>query len=300
MNQAVDLSQVESITIGGVTYPLAWKQYGVPVSDETVRKDGPVKKFPRTVTLESVDFSEGDLTARLRVDGVEPELGVCLEDGAYHWLTVGLENCGREGCGANVTHDSYDEDSQTALVKVEIYGLGDVDRVYFQFALGQKGEPVVTFEPVEIPVPPSEKLSAQTDYTLEQGSYYGKVRAVQAEVFDRRVCIGFEITPYVELESAAALSGNQEIPRNYGDYFQEIYERVDGALEDVTLQFRDGRSEAVVETVQEWSPSLHMIIATDEEQNALGRLNFRHRLKKSVDLSEVVSITVGGVVYPLN
>lgn len=300
MNQAIDLSQVESVTIGGVTYPLWWKEYGAPVSDEPARNEGPVEKFPETVTLESVECSGGDLTACLRVDGVEPKLGAYLKDYAYHWITAGLENSGREGCGASVTHDSYDEDSQTALVKLEIYGVGDVDRVYFQLALARRGEPVFTFEPVEIPVTHSEKLSGQLDFTLEQGPYYGKVRAVQAEVFERRVCIGFEITPFVELESAKPLSGNQEKPQEYNFYFHEIGDRVEAWLEDATLQFRDGRSEAIAERVLQWSPVSHLISGTNEEQRTLGRLNFRHRLKKPVDLNEVVSITVGGVVYPLN
>lgn len=304
LNQAIDLSQVSSITIGGVMYPLDRKEYEAPAREGPARKDGPLEKLPEKVTLESVSCSGDELTAYLRVYDVAPELGAYLEDGACYWIVDSLENCGNEHYGFSVHRESYDEASRTALVELQIEAIGDVDRVYFRLALCHQQETVVKFAPVEIPVARSESLSAQLDYELAQGSYYGKIRAVQAEVFAENVSIDFEITPYRDLESAKPSGNVQDGPPASNVYHHEISDRVEDALESATFQYRDGRSELVAERIpadnMEWFFRSLMRSVTTEEMDAMGRVNFSHTMKKPLDLSELVSITVGGVVYPLN
>lgn len=283
----------------GITQPISgWSEYGEAETKELGPEN--VDELKKTVTLDSSLCAGDQLDAYLRVYGVQPEVGASLDanDGQYRWDLDGLDY--HHSCTIGVQHIAYEADCQTALVRLHIGGLKEVEQVVFTLALCQGGKTVVCYNPVEIPITSSGALRANIDYALPRDGSMGEMRAVGVQVFASYVMVDFDITPLTEIGTPEKLAEAGD--PLFAAYTSELDARAGDALADATLQYRDGSSETISQMPSRYEGGWigGYGPGSPEELHAQEQVSFRYVTRQAIDLGEAVSITIGGVTYPLS
>ncbi len=265
------------------------------------------------VTLDSTLCAGENVTAYLRVSGITPEIAASLaQEGGEYAFDIGSLDY-HHSCSCGVFYVSYDETGETALVRVELIGIEDVDELQVGLALYRGLEPEVYYEAVTIPVTPSGSLRTEIELALPKGEYRGEMRAVAASVCAGYVEVEFEVTPFRDVASEEELADVETVVLPDGraindpldalvDYLDSWSDRADEALADAALHYRDGTTQKVCELASEYAANW-IKEGTDgsaDELRALDHVSFRHITTQAIDLSQVVSITIGGVDYPLS
>lgn len=270
----------------GITTPLPeWREYE-PAAAE--------------VTLDSALCAGDQIDAYLRVSGVTPEenAGLMARDGSYHWDVDDLDY--RHSCALTLEQISYEPDTQTALVRLHLGGVADVEQVTFWLSLYNGPKPSRSYKPVEIPITSSTPLTTPVDYPLPRNDSMGEMRITKADVFASYIQVTFTITPLRDITGRTGGLNRDELFVTYTD---ELSSRANDALSDASIQYRDGRSEAIGQLLSPggddgWYGGMGG--GTDEELSARTCVTYRHITRQALDLREVVSITIGGTVYPLS
>ena len=283
----------------GITQPISgWSEYDETEPEGLGQKNaGELKK---TVTLDSSLCAGDQLDAYLRVYGVQPEVGASLDakDGQYRWELNDLDY--HSSCSIDLQHIAYEEDSQTALVRLHLGGLEDVEQVAVTLALCQSGETVVCCDPVAIPITAADTLHTQVDCALPRDNWMGEMRAVGVQVFSSYVEVEFEVTPLTEIGTPEELAEDGD--PLFVAYTGELDTRAGNALADASLQYRDGSSETILQMPSHYNGGWNGGYGGGslEKLHAQDHVTYRHVTRQAIDLSEVVSITIGGVAYPLS
>lgn len=166
----------------GITQPISgWSEYDETEPEGLGRKNE--DELKKTVTLDSSLCAGDQLDAYLRVHGVQPEAGASLEakDEQYQWDLSDLDY--HSSCSIDIQHIAYEKDSQTALVRLHLGGLENVEQVAVTLALRRDGETVVCCNPVDIPITSADTLHAKIDCALPRDNWMGEMRAVNVQVF---------------------------------------------------------------------------------------------------------------------
>lgn len=282
----------------GIAQPIPeWQEYEeVQTAEPAVQDDGALLD---AVTLDATLCTGDQLDAYLRVRGVLPEeaAGLAARDGSYHWDIDDLDY--RHSCALTLEPIAYEADTQTALVRLHIGGIEGVERVNVWLSLYEGPEPAFHYAPVEIPITPSEGLGAQVDYTLPQDRFPGEAHAVEARVYASYITVDFDISTVREIAGKAGWSGDED--RAFVAYSDALYDRVNEALSGASLQFRDGASVDIAKLPSPGDSAWHGGFGpgSPEELYTRNRVSYRYITRQAIDLSEVVSITIGGTAYPL-
>ncbi len=294
-----------------------------PVSEPEEHEWEPEGGWQDSLTLDSTLCSGEVVTAYIRVAGISPEIAASLAQrgGEYYFDIGSLDANGEErsdsSCG--VSYVSYDEAAQTALIRVDVHGVAeDCTEIRYSPTLcrGAEPRPVVYYEDVIIPVTPSSGLHAKIDMLFPQGDYRGEMRAVEATVCAGYVDIAVDVTPLREIADEGVIVPVKRTQIPHGERvtvpdamldaihenFISWWDRGDAALADVQLHYRDGTTQ----TVKEDLPSAYAAdwvveggLGGYEECCDIDRISLRYVTTQAIDLRQVVSITVGGVEYPL-
>ncbi len=330
----------------GMEAPLpGWTEYEVESEVETAPEVKPQPSKPEpvehewkpelwqdTVTLDSA-FCSGDMVvAFLRVGGISPEIARSLAmnpqeqkasvGDCYQWdiggIDIPLDQLDEQhhvSPGA-ISHVSYDEATETALVRVEFDEVRGLEEIPYSLSLLNLGEKVANYETVVIPVTPSEGLHTAVDFTLPRGDYRGDMRAVSASVYASYVEVEFTFTPFSEVAEPDELGEGEDIHHpdgsveNYArdaqsNYLFSLFDRTDEALADAELIDREGNSIKITELNTNYSRrySNGWISSTNffpEGFRDGGKYACRYVPTQAIDLSQIESITIGGVNYPLS
>lgn len=330
----------------GIEKPLpGWTEYEVEGEEETVPDAKPQPPKPErvvhdhkpemwqdAVTLDS-SFCSGDtVVAFLRVGGISPEVAKWLamdrreleetpDPEYYQWDIGGIgipsDQLGEDDIGSiGITHVSYDEATETALVRVEIDQVQNLKEIPFGLSLINGLENVTFYEDVIIPIMPTDGLHTEIDFPLPRGDYRGDMRGVSASVYANYVEVNFTFTPFSEVAEPDELGEGEDIHHpdgtveNYArdaqsDYLHSLFERADEALGDVTLVDHDGNEIQVVG--METNYSRRYGNGWNSSQNSFpydyiegGEYSCRYEPIQVFDLSQIESINIGGVNYPLS
>lgn len=252
------------------------------------------------VTLDSALCAGDQIDAYLRVRGVTPEEneGLTARDGSYHWDVADLDY--RNSCALTLEQIAYEPEDQTALVRLHLGGIKDVEQVTFWLSLYKGPQPARNYEPVEIPITSSAPLSASVDFPLPRNDGMGEMRLTNVDVFASYIQVTFSITPLGDI--AGGYGGVNE-DALFVAYTDELSARANEVLSDASLQFQDGRSEPIEQLLAPdgadgWNGGLGA--GSETELSERTSAVYRHITRRAVDLREVVSITISGVVYPLS
>lgn len=335
----------------GMETPLpGWTEYEVEGEVETVPEAEPRPAEPQppkpervehewrpelwqdTVTLDSV-FCSGDMVvAFLRVGGISPEVAACLAMGPRESMETGGEPYQWDIGGIDIpldqldqdhnvdlgpmTHVSYDEATETALVRVEFKNVRGLKEIPYSLSLINGLEQVANYETVVIPVTPSEGLQTAVDFTLPREDYRGDMRAVSASVYASYVEVEFTFTPFSEIAEPDELGEGEDIYHPDGsvenharqarrDFLESLFKRTEEALDDAELIDREGNSIKITELDSAYSHpySNGWISSTNSFPKEFwdgGKYACRYEPTQAIDLSRIASITIGGVNYPLS
>lgn len=110
----------------------------------------------------------------------------------------------------------------------------------------------------------------------------------------------FEVTPLAEIGTPEELAADGD--PLFVAYTGELDTRAGNALADASLQYRDGSSEAILQMPSHYGGGWNGGYGggSTEELHAQDHVTYRHVTLQAIDLSEIVSITIGGVAYPLS
>ncbi len=302
-----------------------------PPKPERVEHEWKPELWQDTVTLDSA-FCSGDmLVAFLRVGGISPEVARTLamnaqermacEGDCYQWdiggIDIPADQLDEDQIDTiAISHVSYDEAKETALVRVEINKVQGLKEIPFSLSLLNLGEKAVNYETVVIPVTPSEGLHTAVDFTLPREDYRGDMRAVSASVYACYVEVEFTFTPFSEVAEPDELGEGEDIHHPDGsvenhaqdvqfNYLVSLFDRTDEALADAELIDREGNSIKITGLDSKYAGgySNGWISSTNffpEGFRESGKYACRYVPTQAIDLSQIASITIGGVNYPLS
>ncbi len=303
-----------------------------PPKPEPVEHGWKPELWQDTVTLDSV-FCSGDMVvAFLRVGGISPEIAAWLamdprermESGgeAYQWdiggIDIPVDQLDEEhdvNLGP-ISHISYDETTETALVRVEFDEVRGLEEIPYSLSLINGLEKVANYETVVIPVTPSGGLHTAVDFTLPREDYRGDMRAVSASVYACYVEVEFTFTPFSEVAEPDELGEGEDIHHpdgsveNYAraaqwDYIDSLFVRADEALVDAALVDREGNSIKITGLDSKYAGGysngwFSPTNSFPEDFLDDGKYTCRYVPTQAIDLSQIASITIGGVNYPLS
>ncbi len=330
----------------GIEKPLpGWTEYEVEGEPETVTEAKPQPPKPErvehdykpemwqdAVTLDSSICSGDTVVAFLRVGGITPEVAASLaktpqermardDDDEYQWdiggISIPSDQLGEDDIGGiGITHVSYDEATETALVRVEIDQVQNLKEIPFGLKLINGLKNVTFYEDVIIPITPTDGLHTEIDFPLPRGDYRGDMRGVSASVYANYVEINFTFTPFSEVAEPDELGEGEDIHHpdgtveNYArdaqrDYLMSLFDRPDEALDDVRLVDHDGNEIQIVGMETNYSRLYGN--GWNSSQNSFpydyiegGEYSCRYEPIQAFDLSQIASIIIGGVNYPLS
>lgn len=298
-----------------------WTEYDTPTQTGT-------QSEPQA-TLVATMCSGNQLYAYIAASPVSQEAGVVLADNSpeYEWGPRG----GFDGCTAlNLEQASYDPDTQTSLVKVSMT-LEDrsLEQVEVSMNLNHNFKPIAAYGPVTVPVTESQTLTCPADITVvnttRQMEEAWGLRPDQPEfseytqegtIYQISICAG-----YIELEMQTptleewtAVSGAEVLlelekrsdiplpPQLEGYLVRDTYGgswsvSVEETLADARLNYRDGTSELISQIPSPyagtWGPGESPYSGSSRD----GIHIYRFTPAQAFDLSQVESITTGGVTY---
>ena len=281
-------------------------------------------------TLVATMCSGNQLYAYIAASPVSQEAGTILAENSpeYEWGPRG----GFDGCSdLNLEQASYDPDTQTSLVKVSMT-LEDrsLEQVEVSMNLNHNFKPIAAYGPVTVPVTESQALTCPADIpvvnTTRQLEEAWGLRPDQPEFSEYvqegtidqiSICAGYlelEMTTPT-LEDWTAVSGAEVLlelenrsdmplpPELEGYLVRNMYAGswsvgVDEALADAALNYRDGTSELIAQIPSAyagiWGPGESPYPGSSRE----GIHVYRFTPTQAFDLSQVESVTIGGVTYP--
>ncbi len=276
------------------------------------------------MTLDS-SFCSGDrVVAFLRVGGISPEIAEALamlyqephEYAGYQWDVGGVQfPSGGDFSSLGIFHVSYDEASETALVRAEFNNVTGAKELAFGLSLLKNGDQYIYYEDVIIPVTPSEGLHTAVDMALPEEKHGGGMHAVAASVYAGYVEVEFTFTPFCEVAEPDELGEGEDI--HYPDdrvenhardaqheYLLSLEDRACVALDDAALIDREGNSTLVVDLPANVHPYAYN--GWESSRNSFpydfidgGKYAARFVTTQVIDLSQIAAITIGGVEYPL-
>lgn len=293
-----------------------WKEYG---GAEGTEKDG-----THTSLLASM-CSGRRVCAYFEVSPVPEEAAAAILSGAsapqYEWDLSGINPA---GCSYLTEQASYDPETQTALVKVQIHGdaLEATDLVELKLALTRDLKEVKTYGPFVIPVTSSESISCPANTAVENtrahfemvwGSYFEPLN-IPDYVSEGRIQRISIYAGYIEVELETPdiaqwfrESGAEQawitVPAGMDkQHIKEIlfYDNwiisVNEALKGTTLNYKDGALDLIDEMPRDYAAVWHL----DGNHMDLvqeGKQTYRFIPKQAIDLSAISSITICGTEY---
>lgn len=300
-----------------------WTEYeGVGTADT-----GPeaAEEAPAQAVLTATLCSGERLCAYVEVSPVDPEVAVILADTSweYEWDMAwrGLYNC-----TGDAEQIDYNPETQTALVRVSLTGDGleQVEQVEVTLYLDHELKAEASYGPVVIPITQAERISCPADVTVRN------VKAHLTETINPALLSEVEIPDYVsegritqisicagylevELETPGLdqwlpLTGLEQVeieqpdlPHEFdlknmflrGRFLSSWCVSVNEALTGATLNYRDGTSQSIDEIPTAYAGKWGRASGSVYE----GKNTYQFIPQQAFDLSQIKSVTMGGVEY---
>lgn len=228
-------------------------------------------------------------------------------------IAAALALCTAGAAAAGASLETRDDTCQWDIGSLDYgraYTLG-VEHIAFGLTLRRGLEPVCQYAPVEIPVTPAGTLCAEIGVPLPQDGYRGEMRAVGVQVHASYVEVDFAFSPFQAVAAPAELADTEDIRYPDGrvenptrdalvEYLDSLSLRADAALADTALHYADGSSKLIAAMPSQYTGSwVHDLEGTLEALRAQDSAALRHVTRQAVDLSQAVSVTIGGVSCPL-
>lgn len=238
------------------------------------------------IALVSTLCSGDRVTAFLEVHGVTEEMEAPLENGTDIWDIGSMENAG----SFDATQVSYDAETETALVRAEMLGVTG-DHVVLQLAYrvcDSEGQTPggVLYGPIEIPITESKALHAELLCPISGNGIEAELRCVDVYAGNVRVL----------LNTAPAEGGDPDTTDKFLTQLDELMNSPGSVMANAELNLADGTRIPLAEQERIYAAVWALDGSTGLET---GEWNFDCHLLKALNLSEIVSITIGGETYPL-
>lgn len=262
--------------------------------------------------------------AYLEAGPVSADVAAALAENAaeYEWWPSEIT---LSACSILLEQMGYDQETQTALVKVSLRSqeLEEVQEVGFTLQLRKDGRTEQTYGAVVIPITEGQTISCEVDVPvvnttddlasnlhpedvplLSDYEMEGCLTRISLAVGQLEVVLEApDADEWLAASGAGQIQGNSRglPPEIQEGFLRSLYLKswsagVNEALEGMTLQLRDGTSVAVenlpVDGSASWSAA--------ENTSALmhdGTQRYQLVLSQALDLSTIRSVTVGGVEY---
>lgn len=233
------------------------------------------------IALVSTLCSGDRMTAFLEVHGVTEEMEAPLENGTDIWDIGSMENA----CSFDATQVSYDAETETALVRAEMLGVtGDHVVLHLAYCVcdseGQNPGGVL-YGPIEIPVTESKALHAELLCPISGNGIEAELQCVDVYAGNVRVLL-----------NTAPAEGKDPVLTQ----LDELMNSPGSVMANAELNLADGTRIPLAEQERIYAAVWALDGSTGLET---GEWNFDCQLVKALDLSEIVSITIGGETYPL-
>lgn len=238
------------------------------------------------IALISTLCSGDRMTAFLEVHGVTEEMEAPLESGTDIWDIGSMENAN----SFDATQVSYNAEAETALVRAELLGVTG-DHVVLQLAYrvcDSEGQTPggVLYGPIDIPVTDTRALHAELLCPISGCGIEAELQCIDVSAGNVRVL----------LNTAPAEGGDPDTTDKFLTQLDELMNNPDSVMANAELNLADGTSLRLAEQERIYAAVWALDSRTDLETD---EWNFDCQLVKALNLSEIVSITIGGETYPL-
>lgn len=268
----------------------------VPIQEYEEYTDGPSQN---SLTLVSALRSGEEMRIYLEVSPIEYAYG----DSTLEVSTMEYEVYARVGHsddGQWTKLISYDEETKTALFRVEIRDFGrpldNISDVKLYMDCYKDSKLDATYGPVMVPVPEARRLTADFEIPFTCSVGDGTFTSVDVSVSNIRVAYTF--SPYSAWEGAVPLDGGNAAAEAIHEYSDTRYASAEAFLHDARLEYADGTSVAICDmnTIMPWN-----FWYGEEGDLKLEQQNDSciYYLADTLDLTAVTGITIAGVTYPL-
>ena len=263
------------------------------------------------------------LYAYFEVSPISAEIAAILADNTSPQYEWDLSGTNTRGCAYHVEQTSYDPETQTSLVKVQIHGeeLEQIEQVELSLALTHNLKEEATFGPVIIPVTLNQTFSCPANVAVENtkaqfesvwGSR-GETVSIPDYVSEGKInrisiCAGYiEIeveTPGIEkwitvsnadqvdIESSPEVKALMMSVLFCNNWIASVTE----TLSDARLNYKDGTSVVIDELPRDFAAAWHLDSKSMDAVHS-GKQIYRFIPKQAFDLSLVKSITVCDTEY---
>lgn len=294
---------------GYTEYELRQTEAPAPTEDAVI--EGRMRGGP--IQLVSALCSEGHMTAFVSVPGITAEMaGAADEASIWNGDTDPAVSLGFE-------HVSYDADSRTALVRVNLFEVPQNAKsvtLNLMYQCQLPDTPWILYDPLEIPVTESAGLHAAINRTVTHPNMDDfMVQILDLNVYADHLSVALEVPRYEDFmaslgdDAASILAKLTGSPTAAGweqsQYYvwmsmlmnscEGIPDSPDYIMSGLTLNLKDGSQLSVAgldrQLAAEWTVA--------ETGYDTGLWRFECVLTKTLDLDEIESVTLDGVTYPL-
>lgn len=285
------------------------------------------------VTLMSTMCAEERLYAYIAISPVPEQIAAILAENAspeYEWDLSGMSTV---GCTFHTEQTSYDPETQTALVKVFVYGeeLRQIEQVELTLELTHNLKPEERYGPIVIPVTASQMISIPVDIPIENTkAHFEAVWGLRPEMPDVpdyvsegkitqiAICAGYielaletpglsqwttksnaeQVKIQVDPEMPLA-PGMEDIKGNFirGLFRNNWTVSVNEALQGASVNYKDGTSDVIDEIPRNLAGIWLQPSGRAPDAVYEGKQRYQFTPKQAFDLSAVESITIDGTKY---
>ena len=289
------------------------------------------------VTLMSTMCAEERLYAYIAISPVPEQIAAILADNSspeYEWDLSGMSTV---SCSFHTEQTSYDPETQTALVKVFVFGeeLRELEQVELTLELTHNLKPEERYGPIVIPVTESQMISIPVDIPIENTKahiedWWG-LRPEMPDVHDYvsegritqiAICAG-----YIEVELETPSLSQWTIESNAEQVAEQVEIHVDPemplppgmedikgwlirsmfgtswsfavneALQGATVNYKDGTSDVIDEIPRVFAGIWIGANSITPDSVYEGKRRYQFTPKQAFDLSAVDSLTIDGTKY---